>query len=149
MSRVELAVDAFWVLLGAAIIAHAVQLRLWEPSGPGSGFVPLLAGAVIAAGGLGLLLARPRPARAEVFWAARASALRIVAVLAGLVTMAVLMPVLGFLLTAAPTMAFLLTVIERQRWTWVVGMALASSVGLYWLFDRVLEMALPKGPLGF
>ena len=147
--RVDLAVDAFWVLLGLAISAHAVALGLWAPSGPGGGFVPLLAGAVIAAGGAGLLLSRARPAPGVPFWSARVAALRVLAVLAGLVAIAVLMPVLGFLLTAIPTMAFLLTVIERQRWPWVVGLAIGSSVGLYWLFDRILEMALPKGPFGF
>ena len=149
MQRVETAVSALWVLLGLGIAAHAVQLGPWEPTGPGSGFVPLLAGALIGAGGLALLFRARGATGGGPFWESRAPALRVGAVLAGLAAIAVLLERLGFVLTAVPTMIFLLTAIERQRWTWVVGLALGASLGLYWLFDRVLAMSLPKGPLGF
>jgi len=63
--------------------------------------------------------------------------------------MAAVMPALGFLLTATVCTMFLLRLVQPQRWGWVVVTAVASTVLLYWLFDRVLDMALPKGPLGF
>ncbi|MBI2205053.1 MAG: tripartite tricarboxylate transporter TctB family protein [Candidatus Rokubacteria bacterium] len=149
MHRAETAISALWTLLGIGITADAVQLGIWEPAGPASGFVPLLAGVVIGIGGIALLLRRPSRADGRRFWESGAPALRVGAVLGALAVIAVLMDRLGFVLTAIPMMVFLLTVIERQRWTWVIGLAIGASVGLYWLFDRVLEMSLPKGPLGF
>lgn len=148
MQRAETAVSALWVLLGLGIAGHALQLGVWDAAGPGSGFVPLLAGAVIGAGGAALLLVQPRRA-GGVFWESRPAALRVLAVVGGLAVMALFLERLGFVLTAVPTMVFLLAVVERRPWPWVIGLALAASIGLYWLFDRVLEMSLPRGPLGF
>lgn len=150
MRRGDVAVALLWLLLGAGVCVYALRIGAWDAAGPASGFVPLLTGIVLAAGGVGILLtARPWGAPAPPFWPVPTAAARALAVLVGLAAMAVLMPVLGFLVTAVVCTMFLLRVIEPQRWSWVVVTAVVSSVLLYWLFDRVLAMALPKGPLGF
>lgn len=150
MRRVDVAVALLWLLLGGGVCANALRIGAWDAAGPASGFVPLLTGIVLAAGSAGIVLtARPWSAPAPPFWPVPTAAARALAVLVGLAVMAVLMPVLGFLVTAVACTMFLLRVIEPQRWSWVVVTAVVSSVLLYWLFDRILGMALPKGPLGF
>jgi hypothetical protein len=44
---------------------------------------------------------------------------------------------------------FLFRAIEPQKWKMAIGLAISSSVGFYLLFDRVLQVSLPKGIFGF
>src|SRR5215472_15156630 len=55
----ERALNAFWILLGAAAAAYAWTLGLIGASGPESGLFPFLAGLIIMGAGVVLLL---RPA---------------------------------------------------------------------------------------
>src|SRR5262245_29995686 len=55
----ERALNAFWILLGAAAAAYAWTLGLIGASGPESGLFPFLAGLIIMGAGAALLL---RPA---------------------------------------------------------------------------------------
>src|SRR5262245_12158407 len=83
----ERALNAFWILLGAAAAAYAWTLGLIGASGPESGLFPFLAGLIIMGAGAVLLL---RPAseniapdfpRGEALW-------RVLGVIAGLAFMA-------------------------------------------------------------
>ena len=89
MRRGDAGVALFWLVLGAAVCAHALRLGVWDISGPATGFVPLLAGIVLFAGGAGILLAaRPWGAPAPPFWPVRAAGLRAMTVLVALAVMA-------------------------------------------------------------
>jgi len=93
MRRGDAGVALFWLVLGAAVCAHALRLGVWDISGPATGFVPLLAGIVLFAGGAGILLAaRPWGAPAPPFWPVRAAGLRALTVLVALAVMAAVMP---------------------------------------------------------
>jgi hypothetical protein len=52
----ERALNAFWILLGAAAAAYAWTLGLIGASGPESGLFPFLAGLIIMGAGVVLLL---------------------------------------------------------------------------------------------
>lgn len=142
-----------WILLAFGICAYSVRLKVWDPSGPASGFVPFVAGAMIGMIGL-LLFARGRTGDAGrvaswTFWENRAGGKRVVAILAGLAAMASLLPILGFVLTSVLVMTFLLRVIERQKLSVVIAGALVSSFSVYWLFRSLLQVSLPRGVVGF
>ena len=96
MRAASLISDAAWVLLGLAVCIYAMRLRLWDAAGPGSGFLPFLAGLVIAGTGLGLLAREwaARPA-GRPFWSDAAGRTRVALVIVALVAMALLMPRLG------------------------------------------------------
>jgi putative tricarboxylic transport membrane protein len=64
-------------------------------------------------------------------------------------TYAILLNPLGFVLTTTLFIGFLLVTIEPQRWYTVVIGALSASLASYLLFDVLLRVQLPKGPLGF
>ena len=150
MRAASLISDAAWVLLGLAVSVYAVRLRLWDAAGPGSGFLPFLAGLVIAGTGLSLL-AREWAARSpgRPFWSDAAGRTRVALVIVALVAMALLMPRLGFLLAAFLVMSFLLGLTERRHPGSSLALAAASSVFIYWLFASLLQVRLPHGLLGF
>jgi hypothetical protein len=144
----ERALNAFWILLGAAAAAYAWTLGLVGPSGPESGLFPLIAAIIVMGAGI-VLLVRPAT-RAPAPGFPRGAALgRILGVVAGLAVMALGMPYLGFAVTGAITMIILLRTVEQSSWVASIALALGSVVAVVWLFGHVLGMVLPRGPWGF
>jgi hypothetical protein len=144
----ERALNAFWILLGAAAAAYAWTLGLTGPSGPESGLFPAIAGLIIMATGI-VLLVRPSTRAAAPEFPRGAALGRILGVVAGLAVMALGMPYLGFAATGAVTMIILLRTVEDTNWAAAIALALGSVVAVVWLFGHVLGMALPRGPWGW
>ena len=150
MSAAARIVNLFWIVLGIAICAYSLRLKLWEAAGPGSGFLPFIVGAIIGSAGIALFLQqRFRGVPPERFWTDSAARNRVGLVVVALCTMAYLMPVLGFLLSAAIVMAFLLSLSEPGRIAQSLLLAGAASAAVYWLFASLLQVRLPTGWLGF
>jgi hypothetical protein len=144
----ERALNAFWILLGAAAAAYAWTLGLVGPSGPESGLFPLIAALIIMGAGI-VLFVRPATRAADPNFPRGAALWRILGVVAGLAVMALGTPYFGFAATAAVTMVILLRTVERTNWFAALALALGSVVAVLWLFGHVLGMALPRGPWGF
>jgi putative tricarboxylic transport membrane protein len=144
----ERALNAFWVLVGAAAAAYAWTLGVVGPAGPESGLFPLIAALIIMAAGIVLLLRPAGGALAPDF--PRGAALgRILGVIAGLLVMAIGIPYLGFAVTGAVTMIILLRTVEQTNWAASIALALVSVLVVVWLFGHVLGMVLPRGPWGW
>jgi len=143
---VERALNAFWVLLGAATAAYAWTLGLVGPSGPESGLFPLLAALIIMGAGSVLLLngstTTPQLPRG-------AALRRIGGIVAALAFMAIALPHAGFALTGALAMVVLLRTAGDTNWLGSIALALLSIAIVLWLFGQVLGMALPRGPWGW
>jgi putative ABC transport system substrate-binding protein len=90
----ERALNAFWILLGAAAAAYAWTLGLIGASGPESGLFPFLAGLIIMGGGVVLLLRSASENIAPDFPRA-----------AGLAFMAISIPFLGFAVAGSQLIA--------------------------------------------
>jgi putative tricarboxylic transport membrane protein len=144
----ERALNAFWILLGAAAAAYAWTIGLVSASGPESGLFPLIAGLIIMGSGV-VLLFRPSTRAAAPAFPRGAALGRILGVVAGLAVMAIGMPYLGFAATGAVTMIILLRTVEDTGWAAAIALALASVAAVVWLFGHVLGMALPRGPWGW
>ena len=144
----ERALNAFWIVLGAAAAAYAWTLGVIGPAGPESGLFPLIAGLIVMGAGIVLMVAPSQ--RAESFDFPRGAALqRGIGVVLGLAWLAVAMPYLGFATAGVVTMLVLLRAVERVSWTISLVLAIASVAAVSWLFGDVLGMALPRGPWGF
>jgi putative tricarboxylic transport membrane protein len=144
----ERALNAFWIVLGAAAAAYAWTLGIVGPSGPESGLFPFIAALIILSAGMVLTMMPSEGATAFRF--ARGAALsRVLGVVGGLALMAVAMPYLGFAVAGAITMVVLLRVVERVSWIGSLVLAVVSVVVVSWLFGHVLGMALPRGPWGW
>jgi len=158
MARLDAAVSLFWVLLGIALCGSSLSLGLSDPSGPGSGLFPFLAGLLVLAGGVGLVVRHvvsggghaPGEEIVAQFWEAPGAAFRtamLVVVVAGMI---VAVPYLGFALAGVLGLPILFRVIAPDK-SWlsaiIVGIIAAGSMHL--LFAVALGTPLPRGPLGF
>jgi putative tricarboxylic transport membrane protein len=138
-----------WMLLAIGICIGSIRLTVWDSDGPGSGFIPFIAGLVIGGAALvQFIREKSKKTSSERFWHSPLAARRTLYILIALTLMAYLMPILGFFLTSVLITTFMLRIIEPQRWAAVIATSLASCFLVYMLFYRLLQVSLPKGLFG-
>lgn len=145
---IERALNAFWILLGAAAAAYAWTLGLFGPSGPESGLFPLIAALIVMGTGV-VLLVRPDTRASAPGFPHGAGLRRVLGVVAGLAFMALALPYAGFAVTGALAMVILVRTAGGSGWPGAIVLAAASVALVIWLFGHMLGMALPRGPWGW
>ncbi len=120
--------------------------------GPGAGFLPFWLGVLMGILSILLIVKASRqsvvsPQRAV--FPSRKALIPLGATFASLAAYILLLEVLGFLGGTGLLTAFLLGVVERERWPVTVLVAALNSVGLYVIFHTLLGVSLPKGLFGF
>lgn len=149
MRRAETALNAVWLVGGAAVCVHSLQLGLIGDQGPGSGLVPFAAGFIVAACGVAMLLshgARIEPGAA--FWLdaqGRGRALRLVGIL---VAMLLAMPYAGFTLSALVSVPLMMRAVGGCSWLYAFTVALAAALTIHLVFVTLLQTPLPRGLVG-
>jgi len=146
-------VTAVVLFVGSIVLMReARNLPAGEALGPGPEFLPFWLGVLMAGLAVALYLQAWRRAPAEgdsrVF-PAPARLVPIGATLFSLAAYILLLEPLGFLLATGLLTAFLLGVVERERWTISLGVAVANAVLLHVIFRTLLGVSLPQGLLGF
>ena len=135
------------LLFSLAVMWETRALPLGTFRQPGPGYMPMLLAIALAAVGILVALAGAgSPPLASLEWPERGHA---VAILAGCAFAALAMERLGYRLTVAILLVFLLWAVERKRVPVVVAMALGLSLGTFFLFGNLLKVPLPRGPLDF
>ena len=171
--RKENWLSGFWIVCGLAICIASYRLSLGSLNDPGPGMFPFIAGSVLcvlsmvewwnttrayqrAAHSLAQTVdggadgARAVSAEAvEPLFANRLGAFKAAAIIVALLIYALAIEHLGFILSTTLFIAFLLWLVERQRWYVIVFGAVLSSMATYLVFKVWLETALPIGVLGF
>jgi hypothetical protein len=165
--------SVFWIVCALATCAGSYRLSLGSLSDPGPGMFPFLAGAALGVlsmiewwnisrvyrksmrtlaqtVGEGAVGARAAPAETvEPMFANRLGALKAAAIIVALLIYALTMEHLGFILSTALFIAFLLWLVERQRWYVIVFGSVVSTLSTYIVFKVWLDTALPAGLFGF
>jgi putative tricarboxylic transport membrane protein len=143
---VDRAAGAALVLVGLATIWESRAFPLGTFHRPGPAYMPVVLAALLIVFGAAVWAMGARTRRLdEVGWHEWRHALGIFAACAfaawGLER-------IGYRLTIAVVVAFLLLGIERKGWG--VGLALTAIVawGSFYLFDTLLNVPLPRGPFG-
>jgi putative tricarboxylic transport membrane protein len=120
----------------------------WQSPAPG--LFPLLVSLVLAGLALTLLLVTlgthapappgesPAARPTKVWWT-----------LVSLLAFYALLEWLGFLLASFLLLFFLLRAIAGQRWRVTLAISVGASLSSYLVFDRLLKLPLPRGPIGF
>ena len=171
--RKENWLSGFWIVCGLAICIASYRLSLGSLNDPGPGMFPFIAGSVLcvlsmvewwnttrayqrAAHSLAQIVdggadgARAVSAEAvKPLFANRLGAFKAAAIIVALLIYALAIEHLGFILSTTLFIAFLLWLVERQRWYVIVFGAVLSSMATYLVFKVWLETALPIGLLGF
>ncbi|MEU7003251.1 tripartite tricarboxylate transporter TctB family protein [Nonomuraea sp. NPDC046570] len=155
---------ALVALAGAAIIG-SLQRDVWTDLGPGPGFFPLVVGGLLLVLSVALTveLVRhpdddsrelatdgrpPAPVRGGTADPEEKPRTRLgnvpgpILVVSALVVALMLMNVLGFRISIALLVLFVLAVVERMRLLHAAGLALAISFGSFYLFADLLDVQL-------
>ena len=139
-----------WLGIAIYICVGSLRLSLGSFHHPGPGFLSFYAGLIL--GGLALVVhlqsrkAASAQREAEPIWSSRQRGWKMVLTVVALLVYAVGMSYLGFLISTFIFLAFLLKVIEPQRWSVALFGSLAASGTFYLLFEMGLQSQLPKGP---
>ena len=139
---------------GSALAIFSL-LVIWEsrvlPLGtfrqPGPAFLPILLASLLLIFGVFLIAKAGRaPALSTIHGTEWRHALAIL----GVSIFAVLgIERLGYRLTVLLMLVFLVKGVERRGWVETAAFALTLALGSFFLFDTLLRVPLPRGPLGF
>jgi hypothetical protein len=141
------AIGLLWIYLSAG-------LTYWEGFAPGSGFLPMWLGIVLAAlvalllakEGLRIAAASPAPAPAP---SVPGRHRRIAAIMLGLAVCAAALEFIGFVAAVGGYLLYLLAYVERRGAAQTALIAGGTTAILYLLFHTWLGVPLPAGPWGF
>jgi len=140
----------FFLAVSAIVFFGSIKLGLGTTRQPGPGFITF--GASILLGVLSfIVLVRTFVKKKESKEVLFGNILWWRVVLAGLaiIIFALVMPLLGYLITTFLLMLFLYFMIHEQKWYWVIFSSLLSSLGSYYLFSKLLNCQFPEGLFGF
>jgi putative tricarboxylic transport membrane protein len=140
------------LLFSAFVIEESSKMTLFVEFAPGYGFFPFWLGVLMALLSIMLLVdARRRPAEKDELAPipGREALIKVVLVLAGLGVYAFLMEITGYVVDTLLLVVLLLGVVEREKWQTTAFVAVLMTALLYLIFQVILGVSLPKGPLGF
>ena len=152
MKRLEILVAVAMLVLAAVVAVGTRGLDFWlvRDFAPGPAFLPLLvAGVAVVLSILVILEARARVADVAVDWPDSAGSRRVLLSTAALWIFLMIAPWLGFTISTALLVLFMLVVVAGRDLvaslvTTIITAGLIQIIFLTWL-----QVALPKGILGF
>ncbi|MGZ6124979.1 MAG: tripartite tricarboxylate transporter TctB family protein [Myxococcales bacterium] len=142
------------ILMALGVIAFAVAVMVqaavvgatWVDGQAGAGFFPFWLGVLLVVCGAIVLVqaARTSPGGAK-FFHDRTGLMSVVKVTATAAGMLALTYLIGFRLASIAYLFVYLRFIGKHRWPAVIVMSLLIPISGYYLFERVLQVALPRG----
>lgn len=152
MRKADMITGIVILVLSGGVIWGARQMPQSATFGPGPGFLPLWVGVILALLAVILLASawtRKLTAKdtTSPFPGAKAL-LAISGVLGGLAAYILLIEVLGFLTDTFLYVAFLLGIVERERWQVTLRVAVLTTASLYIVFQVLLGITLPSNMFG-
>jgi hypothetical protein len=146
----EVPLNLLWIALGIALCVYSAQLGVMGPSGPDSGFFPMMAGALIAGSGLLLLLQKgSRVPAGTPFWLDGSAARRVSALIVGMFALILLTRYLGFLIASVVMIPVLMRLIEKRSIAYAIVVGLCTTAAVQLVFIYLLGMRMPRGLFGF
>lgn len=152
MKKADLITGIVLLVLSGYVITQAWRMPPSATFGPGSGFLPFWLGVILAALSLLLIVKASLRQKGESdapLFPGRQGLLTVVKVLGGLALFALLMETLGFIASSFLFVAYLMRVVQGDRWKPVLLTAVLTTAGLYVVFHVLLGIALPRNMFGF
>jgi len=141
------AAGATLVLIGLITIWQSRALPLGSLHRPGPAYMPVVLAVLLMIFGVAVFAMGARAQRLhDVGWHEWRHA---VAIFAGCAFAAWGLERLGYRLTMAVVLAFLILVLERRGLVLGVALSLGMAWGSFYLFDTMLRVPLPRGHFGF
>jgi len=154
MDKQDQITSLVWLLIGLSITIGSISsLRIGTTREPGPGLFPLLAGFLVSFFSLAILIKATFSKTSEkrnlrklwdgLNWRG------VVYTIGALLTYSSLLEVVGFLLTTLLLLIYLFRAIKPQKWRLAIGLSFLLSIVSYLVFDRFLQVQLPRGFWGF
>jgi putative tricarboxylic transport membrane protein len=148
MNRWDRITGYILLIIGVATAWSSIHLSMGKWRHPGPGFFPFGLALVIILLSLVLVLKRwkkdPSPSP---FWPGRTWLRPLLGVLS-LIFYALVVDIIGFILTTFLFLVIWMWVIERLRWRTIFSISIGTTVALYLIFNFFLEVPLPTGFVG-
>lgn len=145
MSRLPRAVALAFLAGSALYLVQATRLPLGSVEQPGAGLFPLLVGAFLLAASAAHLLQDLRRSPGTPLLPSAETGRRVMGVVAALGAFCLLLPWLGYGVTALGLLLAILRLFGLARWGMTAAVALVATVASYYLFAVVLGVPLPAG----
>ncbi len=134
------------VLIGLATVWESRAFPLGSLHRPGPAYMPVVLALLLIVFGVAVfVMGRGARTLREVGWPEWRHA---VAIFAACAFAAWGLERLGYRLTMAMVVGFLLLALERKGWVLGIGLTLVMAWGSFYLFDTLLRVPLPRGPFG-
>ena len=144
--RADRVAGAALVLIGVVTIVESRALPFGSLRNPGPAFVPLVLAILLIGFGIAIAaLGRSSPPLSEIGWA---EAHHAVAIFAACAFVALALERIGYRITMAVMLFSMLWLVERKRVLFAAAFGAGLSAVTYYLFDTILRVPLPRGPLG-
>jgi len=146
MVRRDVAVATLALAFGAAAAFESAKLPFGTIHNPGQGFFPWWTSVVVVLLAT-ILLIQALKLRASTALDKSGRIAKVVALLVVLAAYTFLLDPLGYPICTFLLVLFMLRVLDPQRWTVALSMAVLTAVGTYVVFAIWLSVPLPRGPL--
>ena len=141
------AAGATLVLIGLVTIWQSRAFPLGSLHRPGPAYMPVFLAGLLIVFGVAVFLMGSRAQRLlDVGWHEWRHA---VAIFGACAFAAWGLERLGYRLTMAAVLVFLILVLEKKRLALGLALTIFMSWGSFYLFDTLLKVPLPRGPFGF
>lgn len=152
MKKTYLINDLVWISFAVAVCLGGLKLGFGSFHSPQAGFMPFLAGLLLAVLALadlgqGLLNKWKRDKSDKVIWADIHWG-KLLITLGALILYTYLFSTLGFLIGTFLLLLFLYQIMERRSWGIVLTASAVTTVLFYLVFKIGLDSQLPRGFLG-
>ena len=146
MRRAILASGIVGITLSVIYLGMAMTYSRGTPAKPGPGLYPLFVGFLFLAGSVGTVVtALVRPAEGSFAWPKGSAWRRVCLVTFAVFAYMLLLPIVGYLPTAAVVVLATLHGMDMPSWPRKIGVAIAFALVSYYLFGPVLSVPLPRG----
>lgn len=143
---VDRVAGAALVLIGLVTLVESRAFPLGTLHRPGPAFVPVVLASLLILFGMAVFaMGAPSRHMGDVGWHEWRHA---VAIFGACAFAALGLERLGYRLTMAVVVAFLLLIVERKGWVLGLALTLVVAWGSFLLFDTLLNVLLPRGPFG-
>ena len=133
-------------LIALFVLVESRRLPLGTLQNPGPAYMPILLAVILGAAGIFIsVFGASAPTLDSVGWSEWRHAVAILVVCS---FSALALERLGYRLTVACVLAFLVAVVERKPVVLAIVFAVGIAAGSFYLFDTLLRVPLPRGPFG-
>lgn len=144
--RADRVAGAALALLGVVTIVESRALPFGSLRNPGPAFVPVVLAILLI--GFGVVIAalgRSSLPLSQIGWG---EARHAVAIFAACAFVGLALERIGYRITMAVMLFALLRLVEKKRVLFAAAFAAGLSAATYYLFDTLLRVPLPRGPMG-